>query len=104
MSLTVMFFVAFFVLLALGIVAIVGAVASAKDGYAYKPTAKTWVISFFAALLLAAGVSAFVAGCQNYNDNTRESRQSCLDNGGVVYENNNFSACFAERPVELQRL
>jgi len=100
-----MFFVAFLILLALGIVAIISAVHSAKDGkYDYKPTGKTWIISVFAGLFMAASIGALVSGIQHYSDNLRESHQSCLDNGGVIYEKDDVTACFKEYPVELQKL
>lgn len=64
----------------------------------------SWVSCGFAFVFFAATVACFVNGSNQYNLNERETKQSCIDNGGFIYEETGFSACFDRMPVKIQQL
>ncbi|ASZ74944.1 hypothetical protein FDI69_gp243 [Rhodococcus phage Trina] len=52
------------------------------------------------AVLVGMVVAASIAGAVSYNDNIRESQNSCLANSGVIYSNK----CVDRVPLEIQKL
>lgn len=56
-------------------------------------------------IMIPVAAASLIFSISNYNNNARDSKQSCLAAGGYVYEPpNSDRKCFTEQPVELQKL
>lgn len=88
-SLTVLFFAGFFVLL--GIAAAFLIITAVKD------TVWSGIVTAF---VVACAVASLVLGFWSYNQNIRESHQNCLDSSGFIYD----GKCIDRIPLEIQRL
>lgn len=85
--------------------AIIIGVGAMFAGYDNSGMGRIAVPAKIVGLLMAPlAVAALVVSIASYNTNVRESKESCIARGRIVYSASQFEACFAERPVELQKL